>query len=270
MEKENIIFPRMTGIWALKSNTANYNGNEIEYFNVSPIDGKDVEVNSEIKDKNVYKNIKFVGNNYIAIEKYEGNDFQNKFPIYQVIPIDNINAENGIIIEEIYSKDASEKYKIAYENELSKLSAESKAKLNTNIDYSNFSIERKEGKWKLVGKISPVDLNSNGLDYAIGLNPNKKLLNYDALTVPWKVLKGELPLIRDAYIAPTERIAIIVFEDNIAVYEVDNRRLKGSPLVNIKLNGEEEVIMAEWSSQGYVKSWSNVFSDGRNVMEEEE
>lgn len=270
MEKENIIFPRMTGIWALKSNTANYNGNEIEYFNVSPIDGKEVEVNSEIKDKNVYKNIKFVGNNYIAIEKYEGNDFQNKFPIYQVIPIDNINAENGIIIEEIYSKDASEKYKIAYENELSKLSAESKAKLNTNIDYSNFSIERKEGKWKLVGKISPVDLNSNGLDYAIGLNPNKKLLNYDALTVPWKVLKGELPLIRDAYIAPTERIAIIVFEDNIAVYEVENRRLKGSPLVNIKLNGEEEVIMAEWSSQGYVKSWSNVFSDGRNVMEEEE
>ncbi|MFL7797502.1 hypothetical protein OIM93_11550 [Clostridium chauvoei] len=270
IEKRDIIFPRMNGIWTLNSNSINFNGHEVEYFNVKPIEGKESTSVSYDKNNNIYKNIKFIGNDYIAIEKYEGNNFKNKFPKYQIVPIDNINSENGIIIEEIYSKDAVEKYKMTYENEINNLSEESKAKLNTNIDYSNFSILRKDGKWKLVGKISPLNGEDNGIDYMIGLNPNKKLLNYDSLITPWKTLKGELPFIRDAYIAPTGRISIIIFEDNLAVYEVENRRLKGSPLINISLNHDEQVIMAEWSRDSYVDSWSKAFSDGVNIMEKEE
>ncbi|MBX7352100.1 hypothetical protein [Clostridium chauvoei] len=91
IEKRDIIFPRMNGIWTLNSNSINFNGHEVEYFNVKPIEGKESTSVSYDKNNNIYKNIKFIGNDYIAIEKYEGNNFKNKFPKYQIVPIDNIN-----------------------------------------------------------------------------------------------------------------------------------------------------------------------------------
>ena len=52
----------------------------IEYFTAKPLDGK-VEENSlyYITDQNIYKNINFISNDYISIEKYEGNNFNNIF-----------------------------------------------------------------------------------------------------------------------------------------------------------------------------------------------
>ena len=64
------------------------------------------------------------------------------------------------------------------------------------------------------------------------------MLNYDSLIIPWKVIKGDIPFIRDEYISPNQRIAIILFEDNLAVYEIGRKTLKGVPLVNIYIYNE--------------------------------
>lgn len=51
-------------------------------------------------------------------------------------------------------------------------------------------------------------------------------------------MKGDIPFIRDEYISPNQRIAIILFEDNLAVYEIGRKTLKGVPLVNIYIYNE--------------------------------
>ena len=88
-EKSSIIFPRLNGIWKLEVNQKSMNGFEYDEFQVGKYDEKleNNTVENIILDKSEYKTIKFVGNDYIAIGKYEGNSFEGNYPIYQIIPI---------------------------------------------------------------------------------------------------------------------------------------------------------------------------------------
>lgn len=274
IEKENIIFPRLNGIWALRNKVLETGISREEYFEVTSVEGKIISTYEPI-NKDVYKNITFIGNDYIGVEEYIGEDFKNIFAKYGVIPIDNINSNSGLYIEELYSKDIINKYKIEYEKALENIYLDngfdsdnnkftSKVKESNDIDYSNFTVKRKDGKWGLVGNLGIINEEGKSEEYSINLRPNSKMLNYDSLTIPWKQLKGDIPFIRDAYISPNERIAVILFEDNLAIYEIKDKMLKGAPLANINI-GNEEVIMAEWSTGAYVEKWSKVFDDGINI-----
>ncbi len=270
LEKDNIIFPRMNGVWSIKSEVVDNGERILEYFTAHPLDGR-IEIDSlEDSNENIYKNINFISNDYISIEKYEGKNFNNEFPIYQTIPVDNINNENGISIEEIYSNEAKEKYEKDFNDTLETLSQEERSYLNTNVDYSNFTIKRIEGKWNIVGKIPTIDNTKDGIDYRISLNLNKRILNYDTLLISWKDLKGKFPFIKDAYTSPTGRMAIILFNDKLLVYEMEDRDIKGSPLITIDLNNNEEVIMAEWASGSYVDLWAKAFKGGKEISMEDE
>lgn len=150
-----------------------------------------------------------------------------------------------------------------YEKALGNINLDKPANIK-DMNYSNFTVKRKDGKWQLVGKLGTENKHAENQEYLLNLRPNSKMLNYDALIIPWKVLKGDIPFIRDAYISPNHRIGIILFEDNLAIYEIKDKMLKGAPLVNIDI-GNEEVIMAEWSTGGYVEKWAKVFSDGIDI-----
>lgn len=260
VEKENIIFPRMNGIWSLKNKFLEDDRFYQEYFEVTSAEGKTISAYEIMNNKNTFKNITFIGNNYIGIEEYSGENFNNIFTNYKVVPIDNINSSSGLKIEELYSKDINNKYEKALEN----IYLDKKSNIS-DIDYSNFTVKRKEGKWKFVGSLGIANENGENEEYLLNLRPNSKILNYDSLIIPWKVLKGDLPFIRDAYISPNQRIAIILFEDNLAIYEIKDKMLKGAPLANIYI-GNEEVIMAEWSTGAYVEKWAKVFNDGIDIM----
>lgn len=270
IEKDDIIFPRINGIWTIQKEVENKNNQHIEYFVAKPIDGK---VDSQVIDQtsiNVYKDINFIANDYISIEKYEGNDFKNIFPIYQTIPIDNINSKQGLSIEEIYSNEVKEKYERDFNEALEDISRVNNEALVPKIDYTNFTIKRIEGKWTLMGKIMSQNTNEEGRDYKISINPSKKILNYDTLLIPWKDFKSRFPFIEDAYTAPTGRVAIVIFDNKLLVYEVEDRNIKGGPLVTIDLNENEEVIMAEWASGAYVDTWDRAFKDGRKISMEDD
>ena len=277
IEKENIIFPRLNGIWKLKNKVLETENSREEYFEVTSVEGKIIST-YEPKNKDTYKNITFIGSDYIGIEEYIGEDFKNVFAKYGVIPIDNINSNSGLNIEELYSKDIINKYKMEYEKALDNIYSDNnvtgeendnnnftfKIQDSKTIDYSNFTVKRKDGKWGLVGNLGIINEEGKSEEYLLNLRPNSKMLNYDSLIIPWKQLKGDIPFIRDAYISPNERIAIILFEDNLAIYEIKDKMLKGAPLANINI-GNEEVIMAEWSTGAYVEKWSKVFDDGINI-----
>ena len=267
IEKENIIFPRLNGMWTLENKVLETGSSYEEYFEVASLDGKSIS-NYEKVNKNIYKNITFIGNNYIGVAQYIGEGFNNVFTKYEVVPIDNINSNSGLNIEELYSKDINNKYKMEYEKALDKLYLDNlyldKDNKSSDIDYSNFTVKRKDGKWELVGNLGVINEQGKSEEYLLNLRPNTKMLNYDSLTIPWKQLKGDIPFIRDAYISPNERIAIILFEDNLAIYEIKDKMLKGAPLANINI-GNEEVIMAEWSTGAYVENWAKVFSNGRYI-----
>ena len=123
-EKTSIIFPRLNGIWKLEVNQKSMNGFEYDEFQVGKYDEKvgNNTVEYLILDKSEYKTIKFVGNDYIAIGKYEGNSFEGNYPIYQIIPINNINIKNGLQVDEIFIGTEKEKYLEEFQNKINSLS----------------------------------------------------------------------------------------------------------------------------------------------------
>ncbi|WP_300382536.1 hypothetical protein [Clostridium sp.] len=260
LQKDYIIFPRMKGIWNIKSNIIKDNNNYIEYFTTNKIDSlEDNNTSNNIQNNttDIYKNITFISNDYISMEIYQGEDFKNQFPIYKTIPIDNINSEKGLSIKEIYSEDGKKQYEKDFNVKLESLKINSD--INPKIDYSNFKIDRLEGKWILIGNIPSVDNEYN--QYRININPVDKILNYDRLLISWKELRSNFPLIKDAYTSPNGRLAIIVLDNNLLVYEIEEDNINLNLLAEINIEENEEVIMAEWANGSYVDYWENAFKN---------
>lgn len=270
MKKDNIIFPRLNGIWTIEKDIYSKDNKHIEYFTAKPLDGK-VEEHSFVfnNDQNVYKNINFISNEYISIEKYEGNNFNNIFTSFQTIPVDNINSNVGVSIDEIFSSEAKEKYKKDF-NDVVYTINNNQSDVVPTIDYTNYTLKRNDGKWTLNSKIMTNNLDNDGTAFKLSISPNKKLLNYDTLLIPWKDLKSNFPFITDAYTAPTGRLAFITFNDKLLIYELEDKNIKGSPLAVINLKKDEEIIMVEWASGSYVSTWSKAFKDGIEINMEED
>lgn len=268
--KDDIIFPRMTGIFKMRVNTSYVNDKYIEQFQVAHVESnypekRVEEVNTSI-NQNKFKSIKFIGNDYIAIEKYSGNYFDGNYPMYQIIPVDNINSEIGIEINDIFGEEGKEKYSIDFSEAVDNLDDEEKNELNiNNVNYSNITMERSNGKWVLISQITPKINENKGKDFKLSLFPNKKLINYNYLNVSLKSLKSELGYFKDAFTSPEGKIALIQFEDYIAIYKIENGTIIASPLEIIDINEDAEIIMAEWCSSSYVDQWEKVFIDGEEV-----
>lgn len=271
-EKEDIIFPRLNGIWKLRVQKNETNEFMYDEFKVSMYDefkeGKeDFSIKKQL-NKSELKSIKFVGNDYIAIEKYEGTDFKGNYPIYQILPVSNINIEKGLRIDEIFDSNEKEKFLSQYKNEINNLSKEKLDNLNTNnIDYDNIAIERRSGRWMFVANLLPNDMSESGVNIKIPILPDSRFINYNSLYISWKALKRQLGLFKDVFISPLNKIAIIQFDEYISIYKIENDILIAEPLVMIPIEENEEIIMAEWAAGTYVNQWEKVFNNGKLIVE---
>lgn len=269
-EKPNIIFPRLNGIWKLEVNQKNSNGFEYDEFQVGKYDEKlkDNTVGKLNLDKSEYKTIKFVGNDYIAIGKYQGNSFMGNYPIYQIIPVNNINIENGLQIDEIFTGIEKEKYLEEFQGEINSLSQEQLEQLNiSSINYNNLAIERRIGRWMFVANLLPRDINEAGESFKISILPDSRFINYNSLYMSWKALKQQLGFFKDVFISPLGKIALVQFYDYIAIYKIENGNLITEPLEMIPIGENDEIIMSEWSSGSYVEQWEKAFVDGELIIE---
>lgn len=269
--KHNIIFPRLNGIWKLHVNKIRGGDFEYDEFQVGKYDEKlklnvSEDITNVIIDESEYKTIKFVGNDYIAIGKYKGNCFDGNYPIYQIIPINNINIENGLQIDEIFTVTEKEKYLVELQKEINSLSNEERENLNiSSIDYNNIAIERKVGRWRFIINLLPKNMSDAGKSFKLSILPDSRFINYNSMYISWKSLKQQLGFFKDAFISPLYQIALIQFDTYIGIYKIENGNLITEPLVTIPINENDEVIMAEWCSGSYVEQWKKAFVDGELI-----
>lgn len=269
-EKQNIIFPRMNGIWLLEAKNNALDNKHFDYFQVTSLDGKVIKISDYNTDSSIYKSINFIGNDYASVEIYTGENFINEYPIHQIIPVDNINSNNGLSIEEIFNKDMKDVYSSDFKNTFESIPDNNKLEYKDLIYYNDIKMQRNDGRWVLEGQIRSSEENKEGKDFILSAEPNKKLVNYNSVLIPWKLLKGEVPFLKDAISSPNGEIAIVKYEKYLVIYKIDNGHLSSSPLENIILNEGEEIIMAEWCSNGYIDDWQKAFEDGTNLIREDE
>ena len=260
-ERKNILVPRIKGFWELKVDNI-YNARNHIYERATAIEKKDSKQEKEIytikKEENHYEDIMFVGNDYISLECYNGNNFKNKCSQYKMLPIDNLKVDKGIDIGTLLGDEAKKAFDSSFEVKKSLLNEDkSNRASDIKLNYENYTMLRRNGHWVLSGKA--IDNNCNSETFNIEYLLPKKLINYDRLSVNWSIIKDAIPSAIDAYTSPNGRISIILNKSYIYVYEISSGKIIGQPLTKIKLNNSETVVMAEWASGDFVDKWDRFF-----------
>ena len=266
-ERKNIVIPRSQGIWVLEpkiyqdSTKKSY----YEYFETKPLEyseDKDSKVidTSKIKEGSVVeKNINYVSADYIATE-VKSNIKDSPSNYYEVLPINNVNLGKGIEIQDLLGEEAKLMYEKAYNNILLQLSQPIKEALMTELSYSNFSMYRNNGKWSLCGKVSLINPSTDSYDFTLNIKLKNNINENDTLVIPWKVLKGEIPLLVDAMTSLDGSMAVIILKNTIEIYKIEDGNLVIDSVRRIQLKEGEKIIMSEWCEGSYVEKWAMPFN----------
>lgn len=265
VQKDNIIFPRMNGIWEIIKNTSIKNGRYNELFKLIKVEDENSEIGQSQYAPYDYRTIDFVSNNYIAIGGYNGSSFKNQYDENKLLPVNDMNSLEGIDIRTIYGTSVEERYLKDFNTTLGALSSEKLKNLIKSVSYRDFTLKRINGKWNLIGNIRSSTYHDPGISYTMTLKPNKVLVNYDNLLLPWDTLSEKFPFIKDACISPNENLAVLLVGNELLVYNIKNKDISGSPLMTVKLNDDEQVVMDEWATDSYVDTWSKAFKDGVEI-----
>lgn len=267
VDKEGLLLPRISGFWEVSVDRKNYNGYIRENIEVNPYGNpnkKQVTEDLTEKKESIFRNITFIGNDYIATEYFESSDLNiNIFNKFQVLPVDNVGNKAGIKISDV-AGESGKKALINSANSI--LYAKNKDvldRLESRPREESFNVIRRNGHWIMRGRINAENEEdmANFIDYNINLLPPKKMINYDELNVPWNTIKSKIPEAVDGYIAPNNNIAIILTKNYIYIYGVNDKVLTDRPLKRIKLKDEESIVMAEWAMGDYVDKWDKIIKN---------
>ena len=131
------------------------------------------------------------------------------------------------------------------------------------------AIERGLGKWRFVFNLLPKNMNESGQSFKLSILPDSRFISYNSLYISWRSLKQQLGFFKEAFTSPLGKIILIQFDTYIAVYKIENENLITEPLVTVPINENDEVIMSEWCSGGYVEQWERAFIGGELIVGEQ-
>lgn len=270
-EVENLFVPRKSGFWKIEVKREKKNGNQKDIIYSYPFDKETMvegenlleSESSSTGKKVVLKSILYVGNDYISTERIDKAP-KNTSKL-QVFPVDNI--EKGIPVK--ISDLAGENGKNALNEGFSKnlLNNVDKSEyMNIQPDEENFGLFRRNGHWIMKGRINFIkDNKSSYSDFDIKTIPPKEMVNYDELCLPWNEIKLKVPEAVDAYTSPNKDMAIIIANNNILVYFINNGELSKEPAKRIKLRDGESVVMSEWATGKYIYKWDEEFLKNKAI-----
>lgn len=272
-ELDNLLLPRKNGFWMIHMDRIISQGNITDKINAvpkfTPEDNKEksFSIMSDSEEIPIYnpssvlKNILFVGNDYISIEKINMN--LNKKKTLEVYALDNMEDEKPIKLSDIIGPDGKEIFEEGAENILSLESAV--------LNESNMGLDRKNGYWVFKGRVN-YKQNEEELykDFNIKAIPPEEMVSFDEIAIPWNMLKSQIPQAIDVYSSPNEDFIIVVTHSNLLIYPIANGEVKSTePLRRIPLPNNASIIMSEWAVGRYPDIWqSEVIKNGGEILEE--
>lgn len=268
----SLLLPRINGFSNISLTSDFENGkfeNKLKVTSKKKDPNDKTETKGEKKTEGVYEEITFVGNDYIGLETYVGDDnFKGTFNEYSIIPINTMDSNKRMDIVSLFGKEQEENFNKCEKNAIQKYDIDGREYYSKD-KYSNITLQRKNGNWHLEGILN----ERNFLDYPktfdININPVPILINYDTLSVPWSQVLSFGRDVRDIVTAPNGKIAITLDKSKLSIYQVIDGRIDGK-LGEINIGNDEKIVMAEWAVGDYVKYWDenveNVYG-AKNIEE---
>lgn len=266
-ELDKLLVPRKNGFWivGVDRNKTDISIND-KVVAVPQFTRKDMEKVKEELDKaigwlsnesivlvaerpTILKDILFIGNDYISIEKTEV-DNKNKKTL-EVYALDNIEEERPIKLSDIV-EDGEFLFKEGSQN-IQSLGE------NVILNQSNVGLVRKNGYWILKGRIN-YRQNEEQLykDFNIKAIPPKTMVSYDELSVPWDLISAQFPDAVDAFSSPNGEFIVVIIANELQIYSTDNGEIFSlEPISKIQIPNNASIIMSEWALGRYPDIWEN-------------
>ncbi|MPQ44497.1 hypothetical protein [Clostridium tarantellae] len=254
-----LLLPRTNGFSKIQLESKNYNWGHEEVLKVINKKKGEKEIKSTLVQDNGYNDITFIGNDYIGLQYYNGKDFNNKYNKYKIIPVDSLNTSESVDITNLLG----EKGKVIYENSKMKFleanKLENSKKFDLNNNYKNVTLVRKNGQWQLESLIN-CKSGDETMAFLINISPVNTFVNYDTMLIPWNKVIDFNPSTRDLVSSPNSKFAVALIEDRLVIYKIINGKIKNE-LANIKINSNDEIVMAEWATGDFVNYWNNIVDE---------
>lgn len=269
--RDDIYFPRKSGFWELQV-TGGANQKEAEVglmaHNVAIKDAQATKDKTPLKTLNqgnpVSAEIRsicvdYISNDYVVVDKNLAGISQ-----LQVLPVDTLSSSVGVKISDLLGDTGATIYYNAREQALRTLNDRGLALTDADINGENLGLVRKNGHWRLRGRIGyQQDGSLESMDFDINLIPPPNLVFYDTLYLGWQSIKDRVPNALDAFTSPNRDIAIVKTKSRFYFFGMEGEQLDSVPLGEIELQEGTTVIMAEWATGSYVNDWEQAFiADG--------
>lgn len=273
LQTKDIILPRRNGFWKVIVKRDQHDKDSFEdliytyrmFLNApQKISFEKIESSNLFEKGKLSKTISFIGNDYISLDI---NLFSPIEP-YEVLksnlrlqPIDSIHTPKGVKISDLFANNGSDVLRTRKENFIKNIYGnENVFQLNPSTSEENIGLYRKAGHWYMEGRVGIIDKNfTNYHDYKLNLLAPSEIVYFDKLCLPWQKIKDKIPWATDVYTSPNRKIAVVITQSKLSVYEIDKEALSPSPLAIVNLNNNDTVIMAEWADGNYVDIWHDYF-----------
>lgn len=255
-----LLVPRLNGFSKIELESTEHYWGEEENLIVTSVKKGEKASENILREKNVCKEINFIGSDYIGLGYYNAKEFEIGYDYFKIIPIDSINNSESIDLISIFGESIKDSYLMA------KKKAEELNKVSNNSsevyveDYRNVNLVRKNGQWSIEARARSEENRKNFIDFSLNISPINTLVNYDSIILPWNKLKEFDSDIRDSVSSPNARMIIILADDELSVYESVSGKI-GNKLTSIPIDSNEKIIMSEWATGDFVTYWDTTVDE---------
>ena len=240
-ELKDLIVPKRSEFFKVKVERR-FNEDIYDEIRIEPLKGNPV-FSSYVNDQKYFKRIDYISPDYISLEM---TNVRSNFKILRLKMIENISSPLSLKLRD-FIENGDNVYKDSATGIIQKSPS-------NQIDTSNLGIYRREGYWKLRGRIN--DFNSSLYeDFDIMTILPKDMAKLDSLALPFNTIKKELNYVKDAFTSPNHRYLICIQEGNLKIYEINYGKIDSEVLVEKFIGLDSDVIMAEWAVGSYAGLW---------------
>lgn len=261
-----LLLARKNGFWNVKTQKSINNG-LIRYKTLSYPIPKNLASDSSRSDiigtgqAYTLEDILFIADDYVSLELNSGGISKGQSheeKALRVRPIDTLNGTDySISLSKLMGEHGVKALKQGAAAYINSLDFKEREKLNYIPDENNFGVIRKNGKWVLRGRLnySSEAFRGSFSDFDIPIIPPKELVQYDSLYPNWNIIKEKIPDAIDAYSSPDRNFLVILTKYKLLVYNMIDNKISDKPLKVLNLKNNETVVMSQWATGDYVKSW---------------
>ena len=275
-ELDELLVPRKNGFWIVDVDRTNTNNSINDKIVAIPQFTSKSSVNNEellyagldggssflmAAKPTIVKNILFIGNDYISIEKTEV-DNKNKKTL-EIYAVDNIEDERPMKLSDIVGEDGKFLFNEGSQN-IQSLGE------NAVLNESNVGLVRRNGYWTLKGRINYIQ-NEEELykDFNIKAIPPKTMVSYDEVDITWDTISAQFPKAIDVFSSPNGEFIIVVTDSELQIYPTDNGEITSlEPISRTEIPSNASIIMSEWALGRYPEIWEReMIKQGAQIIE---